>query len=345
MKTRVAINGFGRIGRNAFKVAFDRSDIEIVVINDRAGAEILAHLLKHDTTYGTYHYDVKSDESHIIVNGAPVKVINEANPALYPWGDMAIDVVIESSGEFMDQSRAQLHVAAGAKRVVVSAPIGGSTAPAVVIGANEDTLAGAGDVISVGSCAANCVSPVLRVLERAYGIEKVMTTTIHSYVADQKLQDGIAQDLRVARNGAQNIVPVAGVPAPAPQAFTQLADTSGGLTLHVPVAAVALNDFVVLVKKSTTAEDVNALFRTAAADPFYQGILDVTDEPLVSSDFIGSSFSAIVDLGLTRVVGGNMVKIIAWYDNEWGYSNRLIELVADTGSVLHKKEDHSQAHN
>lgn len=345
MKTRVAINGFGRIGRNAFKVAFERLDIEVVAINDIASPESLAYLLKHDTVYGTYHHDVSFDESNIIVKGIPIKVISIKDPSQSPWGDLNVDVVIESSGKYLEKAKAQAHITAGAKRVVVSGPLDGSTEPAVVIGANEDRLAGVGEVISAGSCAASCVSPVLRVLERAYGVDKVMTTTIHSYVADQRLQDGVASNLRLSRNGAQNIVPVAGVPSPSPQAFTKLVGSSDGLTIHVPVPAVALNDFVVLLKKGTTASDVNQLFESVASEPFYQGILGTTDEPLVSSDFIGNSFSAIVDLSLTRVVGGTMLKVVAWYDNEWGYSNRLVELVADAGNVLHKNDDHSAIHN
>lgn len=345
MKTRVAINGFGRIGRNSFKVFFERSDIEVVAINDLAGPAVLSHLLKHDTVYGAYQHDVSHDEANIIVNGQSIKSLSIADATQLPWESLAIDVVLEASGKYMDDESAKAHITAGAKKVVVSAPLGGSSSSTIVLGANEDKLKHEDTVISGGSCAATCVSPVLGVLERAFGIEKVMTTTIHSYVADQSLQDGPADDLRVARNGAQNIVPVAGVPIPAPQALSHLRDTSGGLTIHVPVPAVALNDFVVLTKKSVTEDSINDAFRKAASEPFYQGILSVSDEQLVSSDFIGNSYSATVDLGLTRVVGGTMVKVVAWYDNEWGYSNRLVELTADVGHLLHKNENHSTLHN
>lgn len=345
MKTRVAINGFGRIGRNAFKVAFDRSDVNVVAINDLSDSRTLAHLLKHDSTYGTYQHSVTYDEANIIVNGVPIKVLSQADPRQLPWSDLMVDVVIEATGKFNDAKTARTHIESGAKKVLVSAPVGGGNAPVVLLGVNEDALAKADEVISNGSCAANCVSPVVAVIDHAFGVDKVMTTTIHGYVTDQRLQDGIAADLRSARDGAQNIVPMTQVPAPAGQALDRLANASDGLTIHVPTSVVALNDCVFITKKSVTVEEVNEVFRKAATEPFYQGILGVTDEPLVSSDFIGNSYSAIIDLGLTRVVGGTMIKVVAWYDNEWGYSNRLVEMAADVGRLLHQSEDHSAYHD
>lgn len=345
MKTRVAINGFGRIGRNAFKVAFDRSDIEIVALNDLTDTKTLAHLLKHDSNYGTYQHDVGFDETGIIVNGKHIKVLAETDPAKLPWNDDKVDVVIESTGFFVDPAKARAHLDAGAKKVVISAPAKGEGATTVVLGVNEDKLDGAEDIISNASCTTNCITPVAAVIEEAFGIEKAMMTTVHSYTASQKLQDAPAKDLREARNAAENIVPTTtGASIAAAEALPSLKGIFGGLSVRVPTPVVSLSDFVIITKHPVTVEDVNEVFRKAAREPFYQGILDVTEEELVSSDFIGNSHSAIVDLKLTAVVGGNMLKVVAWYDNEWGYSNRLVEVVADTGRLLHEKEDHSGHH-
>lgn len=346
MKTRVAINGFGRIGRNAFKVAFERSDCEIVAINDLTDTKTLAHLLKHDSNYGTYQHEVGFDEKGIIVDGKQVKVLAEKEPSALPWAEMKIDVVIESTGFFVDPAKAKAHIDAGAKKVVISAPAKGEGATTIVLGVNEDKLEGAGDVISNASCTTNCITPVAAVIESAFGIEKAMMTTIHSYTASQKLQDAPAKDLREARSAAENIVPTTtGASIAAAEALPSLKGIFGGLSVRVPTPVVSMSDFVIITKHNVTIEQVNDTFRKAAKEPFYQGILDVTDEELVSSDFIGNSHSAIVDLKLTAVVGGNMLKVVAWYDNEWGYSNRLVEVVADAGRLLHQKEDHSEHHD
>lgn len=346
MKTRVAINGFGRIGRNAFKVAFERPDIEIVAINDITDTKTLAHLLRHDSNYGTYQHEVGYDETNIIVNDKPIKVLAEKDPAALPWADMRVDVVIESTGFFVKPELARAHITAGAKRVVLSAPAKGEGATTVVLGVNEDKLETAEDVISNASCTTNCITPVAAVIESNFGIEKAMMTTIHSYTASQKLQDAPAKDLREARNAAENIVPTTtGASIAAAQALPALQGVFGGLSVRVPTPVVSLSDFVIITKKKVTVEEVNAAFVKAAGEPFYQGILAVTEEELVSSDFIGNSHSAIVDLKLTAVIDGNMLKVVAWYDNEWGYSNRLIEVVADTGRILHQKEDHKEFHD
>lgn len=346
MKTRVAINGFGRIGRNAFKVAFERADIEIVAINDLTDTKTLAHLLKHDSNYGTYQHEVSFDETNIIINGTPIKVLAEKDPAALPWGDMTVDVVIESTGFFVDPAKARAHIAAGAKKVVISAPAKGEGATTIVLGVNEDKLNGASDIISNASCTTNCITPVAAVIESNFGIEKAMMTTVHSYTASQKLQDAPAKDLREARNAAENIVPTTtGASIAAGQALPALQGIFGGLSVRVPTPVVSLSDFVIITKKPVTVEQVNEAFRQAAQEPFYQGILGVTEEELVSSDFIGDSHSCIVDTKLTAVVGDTMLKVVAWYDNEWGYSNRLVEVVADTGRLLHQNEDHSDTHN
>jgi glyceraldehyde 3-phosphate dehydrogenase len=337
MKTRVAINGFGRIGRNAFKVAFERDDLEIVAVNDLTDTKTLAHLLKHDSNYGTYQYDVGYDEHGITVDGKHIKVLAEKDPGVLPWGSLRIDIVIESTGFFVDPAKARAHIHAGAKKVVISAPAKGEGATTIVLGVNEDKLEGASDIISNASCTTNCITPVAAVIESHFGIEKAMMTTVHSYTASQKLQDAPAKDLREARNAAENIVPTTtGASIAAGEALPALKGIFGGMSVRVPTPVVSLSDFVIITKRDVTVEEVNQVFEHAAKEPFYQGILDVTHEELVSSDFIGNSHSCIVDLNLTTVLGGNMLKVVAWYDNEWGYSNRLIEVVADTGRLLHK---------
>jgi glyceraldehyde 3-phosphate dehydrogenase len=340
MKTRIAINGFGRIGRNAFKVAFERSDLEIVAINDLTDTRTLAHLLKHDSNYGTYSHEVSFDDQGIIVDGNHVKVLAEKDPAALPWKDLNIDVVIESTGFFVDPAKARAHIdQAGAKKVVISAPAKGEGATTIVLGVNEDKLTdpNSSDVISNASCTTNCITPVAAVIESAFGIEKAMMTTIHSYTASQKLQDAPAKDLREARNAAENIVPTTtGASIAAAKALPALEGIFGGMSVRVPTPVVSLSDFVIITKRKVTPEEVNEAFKKAAAEPYYQGILAVTEEELVSGDFVGNSHSAIVDLKLTAVTGGNMLKVVAWYDNEWGYSNRLVEVVADTGRFLHQ---------
>jgi glyceraldehyde 3-phosphate dehydrogenase len=340
MKTRVAINGFGRIGRNAFKVAFERDDLEIVAINDLTDTKTLAHLLKHDSNYGTYDKAVGHDDKGIIVSGKHIAVLAEKDPAALPWAEHKIDVVIESTGFFVDPAKAKAHIDAGAKKVVLSAPAKGEGATTIVLGVNEDQLETAEDIISNASCTTNCITPVAAVIESNFGIEKAMMTTVHSYTASQKLQDAPAKDLREARNAAENIVPTTtGASIAAGKALPALVGIFGGMSIRVPTPVVSLSDFVIITKRAVSVEEVNEVFMKAAKEPFYQGILDVTDEELVSSDFIGNSHSAIVDLKLTNVVGGNMLKVVAWYDNEWGYSNRLVEVVADTGRLLHSKKD------
>lgn len=337
MKTKIGINGFGRIGRNAFKVAFERPDLEIVAVNDLADTKTLAHLLKHDSNYGTYQHEVGYDDGNIIVDGQKVKVLAEKDPAALPWKDLGVEVVIESTGLFVDPAKARAHVDGGAKKVVISAPAKGEGAHTVVIGVNEDKLKEAGEVVSNASCTTNCITPVMGVLETNFGIEKAMMTTVHSYTASQRLQDAPAKDLREARNAAENIVPTTtGASIAAAKALPALEGIFGGMSIRVPTPVVSISDFVVIVKRDVTVDEVNEVFKKAAADPYYQGILAVTEEELVSSDYIGNSHSAIVDLKLTDVVGGNMVKVMAWYDNEWGYSNRLVELTADVGRLLHQ---------
>ena len=330
MSKKIAINGFGRIGRNAFKLAFERDDIEVVAINDLTDTKTLAHLLKHDSTYGTYHYDVSYDENSIFVAGKQIRVLAERDPALLPWGEFGIDVVIEATGLFVQPEKARAHINAGAKKVVVSAPAKGEGAKFIVLGVNEHELTREDDIISNASCTTNCIAPVMAVLEREFGIEKSLMTTVHSYTASQKILDAPAKDLREARSAAENIVPTTtGAAIATAKVIPSLEGKFDGLSVRVPTAVVSLSDITAVLKRNTTKEEINEVFKRAAADPFYQGILAVTDEPLVSMDFKGNSHSSIVDLSLTNVVDGNLIKVVAWYDNEWGYSNRLVEIVAD----------------
>ena len=335
MTKKIAINGFGRIGRNAFKLAFERDDIEVVAINDLTDTKTLAHLLKHDSTYGTYHYDVSYDENSIFVDGKQIRVLAEKDPALLPWGEFGVDVVIEATGLFVQPDKARAHINAGAKKVVISAPAKGEGAKFIVLGVNEHELTREDDIISNASCTTNCIAPVMAILEREFGIEKSLMTTIHSYTASQRILDAPAKDLREARSAAENIVPTTtGAAIATAKVIPSLVGKFDGLSVRVPTAVVSLSDITAVLKRNTTKEEINEVFKRAAADPFYQGILTVTEEPLVSTDFKGNSHSTIVDLELTNVVGGNLVKVVAWYDNEWGYSNRLVEITADVAANI-----------
>lgn len=336
MKTRVAINGFGRIGRNAFKIAFDRADLDIVAINDLSDTKTLAHLLKHDSNYGLYDKEVSFNEDHLIVSGQNIQVLALKDPADLPWKELGVDVVIESTGFFTSHEQLEIHLKAGAKRVVLSAPEKDDTHhDTYVMGVNELDLKPEHQIISNASCTTNCITPVAGVIESNFGIEKAMMTTIHSYTASQKLQDAPAKDLREARSAAENIVPTStGASVAAALALPALKGIFGGMSVRVPTPVVSLSDFVIITKKPVTVESVNDAFRKAAKEPFYQGILAVTEEELVSSDFIGNSHSAIVDLPLTAVIGDDMLKVVAWYDNEWGYSNRLVEMVSEAGKQI-----------
>ncbi|MCA9309241.1 type I glyceraldehyde-3-phosphate dehydrogenase [Candidatus Saccharibacteria bacterium] len=337
-KVRVAINGFGRIGRNAYKILHGRNDVEVVAVNDLTDNKTLAHLLKYDSNYPGHDWyeSIESTDDGLKVDGKEIHVFSEKDPASLPWGAHNVDVVIESTGFFVDPKLARAHIdGGGAKRVVISAPAKGEGSTTIILGVNDGEIKSSEDVINNGSCTTNCVSPVAAVMESAFGIEKALMSTIHSYTADQNLQDGPHKDLRRSRAAAQNIVPTSsGAGIAVAEVIPELKDHFHAMAFRVPTPVVSISDFAIVTKKNTTAEAVNEVFKKAAAEPFYQGILGVTEEPLVSSDFIGNSHSAIVDLSLTTVVGGNLVKVVVWYDNEWGYSNRLVELTVDVGKNL-----------
>ncbi len=329
---KLAINGFGRIGRNAFKIAFERRDVKIVAINDLTDTKTLAHLLKHDSSYGTYDRDVKFDEENLIVDGEKIRVFSEKEPKNLPWGEYQVDVVIESTGFFTDPKKAAEHLEAGARKVVISAPAKGEGAKTIVIGVNEDTVTEEDKILSNASCTTNCIAPVMKVLEDNFGIEKALMTTVHSYTASQRILDAPAKDLREARAAAENIVPTStGASKAAALTIPTLKGKFDGLSIRVPTPVVSLSDITAVLKRDTTIEELQEIFKKAAKEPFYEGILGVSEEPLVSIDYRGNSHSSIVDLPLINVVGGNLVKIVAWYDNEWGYSNRLVELASDFG--------------
>lgn len=337
-KTKIGINGFGRIGRNAFKLAFDRSDLEIVAVNDLTDTKTLAYLLKHDSNYGTYKHDVSYDEKGIIVNGQHIQVTAEKDPTALPWGELGVTMVIESTGRFTEKETAELHIKAGAKRVIISGPTKSEGVDTIVLGANEDEIEGASEVISNASCTTNSLGAVMAVLDAEFGVQKSLLTTVHSYTASQAIQDAPAKDLREGRNAAENIVPTTtGAAIAVTKTLPQLSGKFDGLSIRVPTPVVSISDVTVLFERDVTVEEINAAFKKAAQEPYYQGILGVSEEPLVSRDYIGNSHSGVVDLLLTKVVGGNLGKIMVWYDNEWGYSNRLVELVADVAKTLQAK--------
>ncbi len=329
---KVAINGFGRIGRNALKILLERHDVQVVAINDITDARTLAHLLKYDSAYGTYDKKVSAKENAIVVNTREIPVFAEKDPTKLPWKELGVDVVIESTGLFTNPKDARAHIKAGAKKVVISAPAKGDGAKTVVIGVNEDIVEPSDEIISNASCTTNCIAPVMKVLEDEIGIEKAMMTTVHSYTGSQKILDAPAKDLREARSAAENIVPTStGASKAAALTIPALKDRFNGLSVRVPTPVVSLSDITAIVKRDVTKDELVRIFKKAAKEPYYQGIIGVTEEELVSSDFIGDPRSCIVDLPLIDVVGGNMIKIVAWYDNEWGYSNRLVELTVDFG--------------
>ena len=329
---KVAINGFGRIGRNALKILLDRRDVQVVAINDITDAKTLAHLLKHDSSYGTYDKKVSSTDKSLIINTREIPVFAEKEPAKLPWKKLGVDVVIESTGFFTKPEDAKAHLDAGAKRVVISAPAKGEGAKTVVLGVNEEVVESSDKIISNASCTTNCIAPIMKVLEDTFGIEKAMMTTVHSYTGSQKILDAPAKDLREARSAAENIVPTTtGASKAAALTIPALAGKFNGLSIRVPTPVVSLSDITAIIKRDTPKEELTNLFKKISKEPYYEGIIGVTNEELVSSDFIGDPRSCIVDLPLIDVVGGNMVKIVAWYDNEWGYSNRLVELAVDFG--------------
>lgn len=324
---KVAINGFGRIGRNVFKVIAERNDIEVVAINDLTDSATLAHLLKYDSIHRISSLTISANDKNIIVNGKPIPVFAEKDPALLPWGQLGVDVVIESTGLFLDTVKAQKHITAGAKKVIISAPPKDET-KSIVLGVNHHTLTADDVIISNASCTTNCAAPMLKVLDDKWGIVSGEVTTIHSYTSDQRLHDSPHKDLRRARAAAVSIIPTTtGAAKALTKIFPHLEGKLGGCGIRVPVPDGSLTDCTCLLNADTTEEEVNAAFKAAAESGVLKGIVEYTNEPLVSIDIVGNPHSVIFDSGLTSVKG-RMVKIIGWYDNEMGYSNRLADLIS-----------------
>jgi glyceraldehyde 3-phosphate dehydrogenase len=325
--TRIGINGFGRIGRNYFRAALAQgADLEIVAVNDLTSPEALAHLLKYDSVGGRLKESVEVKDGNIVVNGNAIKVLAERDPANLPWGELGVDIVIESTGFFTKAAAAQKHIDAGAKKVLISAPASDEDIT-IVMGVNEGLYDSANHhIISNASCTTNCLGPLAKVLNDAFGIERGLMTTIHAYTADQNLQDGPHNDLRRARAAAINMVPTStGAAKAIGLVLPELKGKLDGFAIRVPVPTGSATDLTVNVSRETTVEEVNAALKKASESDELQGILTYTDEPIVSSDIVGDPASSIFDSGLTKVIG-NQVKVVSWYDNEWGYSNRLVDL-------------------
>jgi glyceraldehyde 3-phosphate dehydrogenase len=333
---KVAINGFGRIGRCFFRAAKEAgADFDIVAVNDLGSLENLAYLLQYDTVYRKAPFSVSVQGSSFVVDGKPVAFSQEKEMAKLPWKSLGIDIVIESTGVFTDPAKAKGHVDAGAKRVVISAPAKGEGAETILMGANEDRFKN-GVVTSNASCTTNAASPIVGVLDAAIGIEKAILSTTHGYTASQALVDGPKEkDWREGRAAAQNIVPTSTGAAKATSlAYPQLSGKFDGISLRVPVPAGSMVDITFIAKKPTSVEEVNAALKAAAADAKWNKVLAVAEEPLVSSDIIGSRYGSIAQLDMTRVVDGNLVKVLAWYDNEMGYAHTLVEHVLEAGKNL-----------
>jgi len=328
MSTRVAINGFGRVGRQSLKALIERvPDVEVVAINDLVPVELDAILFKRDSTYGTYPGVVEHTAASLIVDGRTIRVFQEKDPADLPWRELGIDIVVESTGRFTDAEKARVHLAAGAQKVIISAPAKGEDIT-IVLGVNEERYDPATHhIISNAWCTTNCLAPAAKVVHDLVGIEKGLMNTIHSYTNDQRILDVAHKDPRRARSAGQNIIPTTtGAAKALALVIPELKGRFDGFSLRVPTPTVSVVDFTATVARETTVEELNAAFREAAAGPM-KGILGVSDEPLVSSDFRGDSRSSIIDSASTMVLGGTMVKVIAWYDNEWGYSCRCADLL------------------
>lgn len=335
-KTRIAINGFGRIGRHALKIALTKKDCEVVAINDLSDPQSLAHLLKYDSVYGRFAKTVTATAEGMTISGKFIPVTSIPDPSKLPWRKHNVDVVLECSGVFEDPKKAALHLKAGARQVIISAPAKGPGAPTYVLGVNHDQKKKEETIINNASCTTNCIAPVVAVLHNAIGILKSTMTTAHAYTATQGLVDGPGgRDMRRGRAAAVNIVPTStGAAKATTEAIPELKGLFDGVALRVPIAVGSISDIVMVVKRRTSVEEVNQLFQKAEKSPRYKGILKTTNEPIVSSDIIGDPSSAIVDLALTQVIDGDLVKVMAWYDNEWGYANRLVEQAQYVGKQL-----------
>ncbi len=324
---RVAINGFGRIGRTIFRLGFGRDDIDFIAVNDLTNPRTLAHLLKYDSIHGKYDRDVKAKDDALIVDGKEIKVFAERDPENLPWHELDIDVVVESTGRFRDRKNASKHLKAGAKKVIISAPSKGDGINSVVIGVNEDAIKNGDRIVDNASCTTNCLTPVVKVLNDRFGIKRGFMTTVHAYTSDQNLLDGPHDDLRRARSAAINILPTTtGAATATGKVIPELQGRMDGIAIRVPVADGSLIDLVAELERDVTKDEINKAMKEAS-EGYLKGILEYSEEPLVSSDVIGSRASCIFDAQSTMVIGGNFIKVLAWYDNEVGYSMRMVELI------------------
>jgi glyceraldehyde 3-phosphate dehydrogenase len=326
---KVAINGFGRIGRHAFKFLIEKPGVEVVAINDLTDNATLAHLLKYDSVHGKFNGTVSHDDQHLIINGKQIKALAERDPKNLPWAAMGVDVVLESTGFFTDAAKANAHIEAGAKKVVISAPATGDC-KTVVLGVNDNIIDGSETILSNASCTTNCLAPMLKVLDEAFGHESGFMTTIHAYTSDQNLQDAPHKDLRRARAAAYSIVPTSTVAAKAVGlVLPHLKGKLNGNAMRVPIPDGSVTDFTVVLKKAATVEEINAAMK-AASETSLKGILEYNTDPIVSIDIVGNKHSCIFDADLTQVIG-NTAKVVGWYDNETGYSARVADLIAKIG--------------
>ncbi len=333
----MAINGFGRIGRNTLKAGWGRKGVEFVVLNDLTEPKILAHLLKYDSVFKIWDHKVSASADSIIVDGKKIPVVAERDPLKLPWKQYKVDVVIESTGRFTNMEAAKQHIAAGAKRVVISAPA--KEVPTYLMGVNHAVCPTDAQVINNASCTTNSIAPIVAIADEVFGVAKAMMTTVHSVTAEQNLVDGLPPplhpDLRRARSAMVNIVPTTtGAAKATTEAIPSLKGKFDGIAIRVPTIDVSLSDFTLLLKRKVTVEELNNAFKKAAGEKRWKGVVGVTNEPLVSTDFIGSPYSSVVDLSMTRVVDGDLVKVLAWYDNEWGYSVHLVDMVEHIGRLL-----------
>lgn len=329
-KTRIAINGFGRIGKASFKIALERQDIEVVAINDLSDIATLAHLLKYDSVFGVYPKNINMDGNFLFVDGNKTQVLAISDPLKLPWKDLGIDIVIECTGRLTKDGASLAHITAGAKKVIISAPATGGDVKTIILGVNDNEYKGE-SLVSNGSCTTNCIAPIIKVVETTFGIERVSCTTIHAVTAEQNIVDSappaLHKDLRRARAGGVNIIPTtSGALSAVVEIFPRLAGKIEVVSLRVPVICGSITDFSFMIKKETTVDEVNNALISAALSNEYKAVLATTNDPIVSSDIIGNPVSSLVDLSLTKVIAKNLVKIFSWYDNEWGYSNRLIDL-------------------
>jgi len=339
-KIKVGINGFGRIGRAFLKVAWDRPEIEIVAVNDLGSVENMAYLLKYDTAYGKWkHNNIKHEGEYLIIDDKKIKVLAEKDPNKLPWKDLNIDVIVESTGLFVTYAGAKAHLDAGAKKVVISAPEKGSdgsvAGETILLGVNEDKF-GTCDITSNASCTTNAASPLIAILDETLGIEKAILNTVHALTNSQPTVDSINKhNMREGRAGGHNIVPTStGAAIAVTKAFPKLENLFDGISIRVPMIAGSIVDVTFIAKRNTTVEEVNEILKKAAKDKRWEVIFAVTEEELVSSDILGSPYGSIADLKLTRVVGGNLVKVMGWYDNEMGYTYTLVEHVIKTGNTI-----------